>query len=103
MLKIAKLFYFCHLKKLVRPETFGPYYVSVKVLSTSPHYGPFKLKKKKPPLLFDLLSFKSFIKFSCVRYVLHLYHSLVQRPYFPFLNTGLKQWPHKQRQCHSIS
>ena len=25
--KIAKLFYFCHLKKLVRPETFGPYYV----------------------------------------------------------------------------
>ena len=27
--KIAKLFYFCHLKKLVRPETFGPYYLSV--------------------------------------------------------------------------
>jgi hypothetical protein len=25
--KIAKLFYFCHLKKLVRPETFWPYYV----------------------------------------------------------------------------
>ena len=25
--KIAKLFYLCHLKKLVRPETFGPYYV----------------------------------------------------------------------------
>ena len=25
--KIAKLFYFCHLKKLVRPETFGPYNV----------------------------------------------------------------------------
>ena len=25
--KIAKLFYFSHLKKLVRPETFGPYYV----------------------------------------------------------------------------
>ena len=25
--KIAKLFYFCDLKKLVRPETFGPYYV----------------------------------------------------------------------------
>ena len=25
--KIAMLFYFCHLKKLVRPETFGPYYV----------------------------------------------------------------------------
>ena len=25
--KIAKLFYFCHLKKLVMPETFGPYYV----------------------------------------------------------------------------
>jgi hypothetical protein len=22
--KIAKLFYFCHLKKIVRPETFGP-------------------------------------------------------------------------------
>ena len=27
--KIAKLFYFCHLKKLVRPETFGPYHVSI--------------------------------------------------------------------------
>ena len=26
--KTAKLFYFCHLKKLVRPKTFGPYYVS---------------------------------------------------------------------------
>ena len=25
--KIANLFYFCHLKKLVRPETFGTYYV----------------------------------------------------------------------------
>ena len=25
--KMAKLFYFCHLNKLVRPETFGPYYV----------------------------------------------------------------------------
>ena len=25
--KPAKLFYFCHLKKLVRPEPFGPYYV----------------------------------------------------------------------------
>ena len=25
--KIANLFYFCHLKKLVRPETFGHYYV----------------------------------------------------------------------------
>ena len=27
--KTAKLFYFCHLKKLVRPETFGPYYVHI--------------------------------------------------------------------------
>ena len=26
--KIAKLFYFCRLKKLVRPEPFGPYYIS---------------------------------------------------------------------------
>ena len=24
---VEKQFYFCHLKKLVRPETFGPYYV----------------------------------------------------------------------------
>ena len=24
---MAKFFYFCHLKKLIRPETFGPYYV----------------------------------------------------------------------------
>ena len=27
MLKTAKLFYFCHLKKLVRPETFAPCHV----------------------------------------------------------------------------
>ena len=27
MLKKAELFYFCHLKKFVRPETFGPYHV----------------------------------------------------------------------------
>jgi hypothetical protein len=27
--KTAKLFHFCHLKKLVSPETFGPYYVCV--------------------------------------------------------------------------
>ena len=27
--KIANLFYFCHLKKLVSSETFGPYYVHV--------------------------------------------------------------------------
>jgi hypothetical protein len=27
MLKIANLFEFCYLKKLVRPETFGPYHV----------------------------------------------------------------------------
>ena len=27
--KIANLFYFCHLKKLVRPETFGPYHVYI--------------------------------------------------------------------------
>ena len=26
--KIAKLFHFCHLSKLVRPETYGPYHVS---------------------------------------------------------------------------
>ena len=30
--KIAKLFYFCHLKELVRPETFGPYYVCSNIL-----------------------------------------------------------------------
>ena len=42
MLKIAKLFYFCHLEKLVRPETFGPYYVSCRNLvckSTVPNVG----------------------------------------------------------------
>ena len=27
MLKNSKVVYFRHLKKLVRPETFGPYYV----------------------------------------------------------------------------
>ena len=33
--KIAKLFYFCHLKKLVSPETFGPHYVSPKYFGTN--------------------------------------------------------------------
>ena len=33
MLKNSKLFYFCYLKKLVRPETFGPYYVAVDMSS----------------------------------------------------------------------
>ena len=42
--KIAKLFYFCHLKKLVRPETLGPYYVGV-ILVTRVQYYP-------PPLIF---------------------------------------------------
>ena len=38
--KIAKLFYFCHLKKLVRPETFGPYYVPLAhVLITSTEHS----------------------------------------------------------------
>ena len=32
--KIAKLFYFCHLKKLVRPETFGPYHVTSTCIPT---------------------------------------------------------------------
>ena len=27
--RIAKLFHFCHLSKLVRPETYGPYHVPV--------------------------------------------------------------------------
>ena len=27
------MFYFCHLKKLVRPETFGPHYVHYNVLT----------------------------------------------------------------------
>ena len=31
--KTEKLFYFCHLKKLVRPETFGPYYVHLQFKS----------------------------------------------------------------------
>jgi len=28
-LKNAELFYFCHLKKLVRLETFGPYHIGL--------------------------------------------------------------------------
>ena len=30
--KTAKLLYFCHVKKLVRPKTFGPYYVCLTVM-----------------------------------------------------------------------
>ena len=33
--KIANLFYFCHLKKLFRPETFGPYQVHGYYISPS--------------------------------------------------------------------
>ena len=31
MLKNNKVVLFCHLKELVRPESFGPYYVSLVV------------------------------------------------------------------------
>ena len=43
--KIAKLFYFCRLKKLVRPETYGPYHVfkNVKNISDT-EYGHFSDK-----------------------------------------------------------
>ena len=30
--KIAKLFHFCHLSKLARPETYGPYHVSLCII-----------------------------------------------------------------------
>jgi hypothetical protein len=33
--KIAKLFHFCHLETLVRPETFGPYFICLYVHSLS--------------------------------------------------------------------
>ena len=35
--KIARLFYFCHLKKLVRPETFGSYYVPAIIAGRTTH------------------------------------------------------------------
>ena len=35
--KIAKLFYFCHLKKLVRPETFGTYCIYIQFLPYRRH------------------------------------------------------------------
>ena len=38
---MANLFYFCHLKKLVRPETFGPYYVYAAKLIIENNRGPF--------------------------------------------------------------
>ena len=38
MLKIAKLSYFCHLKTLARPETFGPYYVPEDGLTYTPKH-----------------------------------------------------------------
>ena len=48
-----KLFYFCHLKKLVRPETFGPYYVHIvgwcTVHTTSKCYVTFHKNEKKNP------------------------------------------------------
>ena len=34
MLKNSKVVYFCHLKKLVGPETFGPYYVPCNLFNT---------------------------------------------------------------------
>ena len=40
--KIAKLFCFCHLKKLVRPETFGPYYVPLRHISVKHRKAEFQ-------------------------------------------------------------
>ena len=45
--KIAKLFYFCHLKKLVRPETFGAYY---EYSGLSPGICPLSVKKRNKKL-----------------------------------------------------
>ena len=36
--KIAKLFYFCHLKKLVGPETCGLYYVIAFIMNRRSHW-----------------------------------------------------------------
>ena len=55
--KIAKLFYFSHLKKLDRLETFGPYYVHTAVSSLTInnwiqfHFSP-KLPIESPPKIF---------------------------------------------------
>ena len=43
MLKNSKLFYFCHLKKLVRPETFGPYCVQSASGRISHNLGEYSL------------------------------------------------------------
>ena len=78
------MFYFCHLKKLVRPETFGPYYVhlymhtyyqqavmqcAVKYLKTLPWHRMQKLEKHKIPVTLRLLWNKrrqnEIIAFSC--------------------------------------
>jgi hypothetical protein len=42
--KIAKLFNFCHLKKLVRPETFGPHHVCPSAWKNSASTGRIFMK-----------------------------------------------------------
>jgi hypothetical protein len=40
MLKNSKVVSFCHLKKLVRPETFGPYHIClINPLTQNGHYN----------------------------------------------------------------
>ena len=51
--KIAKVLYFCHLKKLVRPETFGPYYV----FKTRNSYYPWNCIRQIPSLYLLLYTY----------------------------------------------
>ena len=65
--KIAKLFYFCHLKKLVRPETSGPYYVYSHL-----HQTFIQLNAGKVSVLIlvewnDLLIWHCYLLYSCLR------------------------------------
>ena len=48
--KIAKLFYFCHLKKLFRPETFGPYCVYLTTLNILKRQTSVSLERFEPAI-----------------------------------------------------
>ena len=78
--KIAMLFYFCHLKKLVRPETFGPYYVLYIFRIGVEQYPPFYRKVFRVFHRNHILIFKQF----CVKIYFwkglnnNRYHKLVK-------------------------
>ena len=63
MLKNSKVVLFCHLKKLVRPETFGPYHVPrINLISIVVLYDNAKSDRRVPTFRRNTASIFTIVK-----------------------------------------